>query len=330
MVEFNIKKLRSGGLITNYFCTSRCKHCLYNCSPQWENRYIDPVTVEKGLKTVLSLGCRLVHIGGGEPLLRPDKLVTVLEIADDLGVSVEYVETNSSWFQDLDSATALLRRLHKHGLNTLLVSISPFHNELIPFFKIKGVIAAGRHAGVGIFPWVTDFVSDLSRFDPGQTHSLEEYYNIFGRVYLLQVLRRYWIHLGGRALETFRPLLGQKTFRQILNESSGNCCGELSNTGHFHIDLFGKYIPGLCSGLSVSIEDLGKPLSDQTYPIITSLYRHGIRRLIKIADDSGGFSPQKDLYLNKCDLCTEVRSFLVQNNYNGSEELNPAEFYSRS
>ena len=137
MVEFSIKKLRSGGLITNYFCTSSCKHCLYNCSPQWEKRYID-------------------------------------------------------------------------------------------------------------------------------------------------------------------------------------------------IDLFGKYIPGLCSGLSVSIEDLGKPLSDQTYPIITSLYRHGIRGLIKIADDSGGFSPQKDLYLNKCDLCTEVRSFLVQNNYNGSEELNPAEFYSRS
>ena len=189
MAEFVIKKLRSGGLITNYFCTSSCKHCLYNCSPQWEKRYIDPVAAEKSLKKVPRLGCRSVHIGGGEPLLRPDKLTTVLEIADDLGVSVDYVETNSSWFKDPDSATDLLLRLRKHGLNTLLISISPFHNESIPFFKVKGVIEAGQRAGVGIFPWVTDFVSDLSQFDPGQTHSLEEYYQIFSRDYLLKVLK---------------------------------------------------------------------------------------------------------------------------------------------
>jgi hypothetical protein len=327
--NFLIDRLRSGGLITNYFCTSSCKHCLYNCSPQWEKRFIDPVTADKSLQIVRSLGCQSVHIGGGEPLLGPDKLATVLEIADDLGVSVEYVETNSSWFKDRDSAAALLSRLHKQGLNTLLVSISPFHNEFIPFFKAKGVIEAGQHAGVGIFPWVTDFVSDLSRFDPGKTHSLEEYYEIFGRDYLLQVLKRYWIHLGGRALETFRPLLGQKTFQQIIRESSGNCCDELSNTSHFHIDLFGNYIPGLCSGLSISMEDLGKPLSPEAYPILTSLYHCGIRGLVKMAEDSVGFRPQKKLYINKCDLCTEARTFLVQNDYHGSEELNPAEFYNK-
>jgi hypothetical protein len=330
MVEFVINKLRSGGLITNYFCTSSCKHCLYNCSPQWEKRYIDPVTAEKNLQTARMLGCRSVHIGGGEPLLRPEKLAAVLEIANALGVSVDYVETNSSWFKDPDSATALLSRLHGQGLNTLLVSISPFHNESIPFFKVKGVIEAAQIAGVGIFPWVTDFISDLSQFDSGETHSLEEYTDNFGRDYLLQVEKRYWIQMGGRALETFRPLLGQKTFQQILHESSGNCCGELLNTGHFHIDLFGNYIPGLCSGLSISIEDLGKPLSAKTYPILTSLHHYGIRALTKMAEDSVGFCPQKDLYINKCDLCTEVRSFLVQNDYNGSEELNPTEFYSGS
>jgi len=291
---------------------------------------MDPDTAEKNLITIRSLGCRSVHIGGGEPLLRPDKLGTVLEVASEVGVSVEYVETNSSWFKDSDSATDLLLRLRKQGLNSLLISISPFHNESIPFTKVKGVIAAAQRARVGIFPWVTDFVSDLSRFSPGQTHSLEEYYKIFGRDYLLQVLRRYWIHLGGRALETFRPLLGQKTFQQILDENPGGCTAELSDTGHFHIDLFGNYIPGLCSGLSIVIEDLGKPLSAEIYPILTSLYCDGIRGLVKMAEDSVGFSPQKDHYINKCDLCTEVRSFLVQNNYQDLKELSPAEFYSKS
>jgi hypothetical protein len=329
MTEFMIRRLMSGGIITNYFCTSTCKHCLYNCSPHWEKRYIDPQTAEKNLQTVRSLGCRSVHIGGGEPMLRPDELGDVLKIAARVGVSVDYVETNSSWFKDSSSAEALLKGLRKQGLNTLLVSISPFHNEQIPFFKVKGVMAAARRTGVGIFPWVTDFISDLSQFDSQKTHSLAEFIDAFGRDYLLQVLQRYWIHMGGRSLETFRPLLGKKSFQQILGENSGGCSAELSDTSHFHIDLFGNYIPGLCSGLSIAIADLGKPLSDETYPILTTLYHHGIRGLIKIAEDLVGFSPQKDLYINKCDLCTEVRTFLIKNDYNPSRELGPAEFYIR-
>jgi hypothetical protein len=212
------------------------------------------------------------------------------------------------------------------------VSISPFHNEQIPFFKVKGVMAAARRTGVGIFPWVADFVSDLSQFDPHKTHSLAEFSDVFGQDYLLQVLERYWIHMGGRALKTYRPLLGKKkkSFQQILGENTGGCSAELSDTSHFHIDLFGNYIPGLCSGLSISIQDLGKPLSDETYPLLTILYHHGIRGLVKMAEDLVGFSPQKDLYINKCDLCTEVRIFLVQNDYSGSGELNPKEFYSNS
>ena len=85
--------------------------------------------------------------------------------------------------------------------------------------------------------------------------------------------------------------------------------------------------PGLCFGLSISIQDLGKPLSDETYPILTTLYHHGILGLIKMAEDLVGFNPQKDFYINKCDLCTEIRIFLVQNDYSGSDELKPKEFY---
>lgn len=75
-----------------------------------------------------------MHIGGGEPLLRPEELGAVLQIAAQASVAVEYVETNSSWFKDPDSAIAMLAQLGKQGLQTLLVSISPFHNEYIPYF----------------------------------------------------------------------------------------------------------------------------------------------------------------------------------------------------
>jgi len=47
-----------------------------------------------------SLGCDSVHIGGGEPLLTPDKILGVLDAARRNNVSIEYVETNASWYRD--------------------------------------------------------------------------------------------------------------------------------------------------------------------------------------------------------------------------------------
>ena len=41
-----------------------------------------------------------------------------------------------------------------------------------------------------------------------------------------------------------------------------------------------------------------------------------------------GFKPRQAGYINKCDLCTEIRFFLVQEGYNRSQELGPVEFYS--
>ncbi|MFC1811281.1 radical SAM protein, partial [Thermodesulfobacteriota bacterium] len=170
MTQFQIKRLVSGGIITNYFCTSRCRHCLYNCSPHRGKGYIDSETGAETFRLVRRLGCTSVHIGGGEPLLRPDKLGKILQIAADSGVAVEYVETNASWFKDIESATATLSNLRRKGLRTLLVSISPFHNEFISFSRTKGVMAAAGRAGMGVFPWIDDFVTDLSRLDPDKTH----------------------------------------------------------------------------------------------------------------------------------------------------------------
>ena len=330
MAEFSINRLNSGGLITNYFCSSSCGHCLYNCSPHWEKRYIDAEMARKNLEKIRAMGCRAVHIGGGEPLLRPEKLITVLEVAKAIGVSIEYVETNSSWFKDNDSAISLLSRLRDKGLHTLLVSISPFHNEQIPFNRVQGVINAAQDAGIGIFPWVSDFVSDLTSFDTTRPHSMHEYRQRFGDDYLMQIMQRYWIHLGGRALETFRPLLGNMTFGQVLEANPGGCSKELTDTSHFHIDLFGNYVPGLCSGLAISSNDLGTRLSTQKYPILVKLYSEGIHGLFSMATETFGFSPQRNTYINKCDLCTEIRTFLIMQDNGVFAELSPEEFYNRS
>ncbi len=318
----------SGGLITNYYCTSRCRHCLYNCSPAWEKKYITPQVAEENLRAIQQLGCSAVHIGGGEPLLRPEKLSAVLEVAAAVGIAVDYVETNSAWFKEADSAAATLSQLHKNGLQTLLISISPFHNEFIPFTKTKGVIEAARKTGIGIFPWISDFIGDISEFDAAGTHSLAEFEALFGQDYVTHLPKRYWVHMGGRALKTFRPYLAEKSAEQILNENAGSCATELTDTGHFHLDLFGNYIPGLCSGLSIQREDLSRPLSEDNYPVLYTLFTEGIRGIFKIAQLAFNFTPANPRYINKCDLCTEIRTLFVQNAFGGPAELNPKEFYT--
>ncbi len=324
MKALTINSLQSGGLITNYYCSSKCKHCLYACSPKRKKEYITLVTVQQNAGVIASLGCYSVHIGGGEPMLDTEKLYDTLKTLQNAGIGVEYVETNSSWYKDKKSAVSVLKYLKKAGLQTLLISISPFHNEFIPFEKVKGVMGACRKTGISVFPWIQDFYSDIDAFDNTQTHSLQAYQMQYGENYIKQIPQRYWIHFGGRAAYTYQDIFPKQLTESILNDSSG--CHELTDTTHFHIDLYGNYIPGLCTGISIDSDDLGKPLDSDKYPLITALYNYGIKGLYQIATNEYGFRA-RDAYFNKCHLCLEIRKFLVKKKTIANAELQPVEMY---
>jgi hypothetical protein len=283
-------------------------------------------TAQKNLETVRKLGCTAIHIGGGEPLLRPDAAAEVLEAANRVGVFVEYIETNSSWYRNQREACALLEKLAKRGLSTLLVSISPFHNEHIPFYKVKGVIEACRQTGISVFPWVSDFFSDLSTLDDQRPHGMEEYQELFGDDYVARLPGQYWISPGGRALETFRDSAAPKPIEGLVAESRRGC-SELAGVSHFHIDLYQNYVPGLCSGLSIRRRDLGVALDPEEYPLISRLFAGGIGGLLSYAAEEYDFEPSKAAYGTKCELCYEIRRFMVVDRGLDSHELQPQGHY---
>ena len=63
-MNLEIDYLRSGGIITNYFCSSTCRHCLYACSPRWEKNYISESILYDIIHKIKELRCHSVHIGG--------------------------------------------------------------------------------------------------------------------------------------------------------------------------------------------------------------------------------------------------------------------------
>jgi hypothetical protein len=101
---------------------------------------------------------------------------------------------------------------------------------------------------------------------------------------------------------------------------------ELLDVNHFHFDLFGNYIPGLCSGLAVQCEDLGNAISPERYPILHLLFHKGIAGLFDFVTNRYDFRPSKG-YVSKCHLCFDLRRYLVLNKGIISRELQPKGYY---
>lgn len=319
-----ISTLASGGLIVNYRCTAACAHCLYACGPRREAQYLLPDVARTLLTRIRALGCRRIHIGGGEPFLDVQGLGRVLDVARDCGVGVEYVETNCFWARTTDQACAVLEELQAHGLGTILVSIDPFHNAAVPFRNVETAIAACGRVGMGVFPWQAEFEPDVRRFPTDATHGITEYIREFGADYPAQAFRRYGLTFGGRAARTFADSFLRKPVSHVLQSTLP--CARLADTHHFHVDLHGGYVPGLCTGLSIAVADLGSPL--ERYPLLNLLYRGGVGALYAWACERHGFGADAGGYVNACHLCLEVRAHLAARAGAELPELAPAGFYS--
>ena len=326
--DFVIKRLHSGGVISNYFCTSSCGHCLYLCSPKWKKDYIEKGMLVQIIEKIRRLGCCSIHIGGGEPFLDLSGLKMVVDTCRSANIGIEYVETNSSWYKDMNSDCEILSSLKERGLSALLVSMSPFHNEHIPFFKVKGVIEACNTVGIKTFPWISDFYSEIDAFDDRKTHALAEYEDKYGPDYLIKLLSRYWIHPGGRALKTYSRISRLTPYEEILLSNQGGC-RELMDVSHFHFDLFGSYVPGLCSGLALHYTDLGSVVTPEKYPFFHILFQGGVAHLLKFVSDEYGFTPAKG-YISKCHLCFEIRRYLVMEKSVEAQEFQPRGFYEEN
>jgi len=173
---------------------------------------------------------------------------------------------------------------------------------------VKALIKACSKAGMNVFPWQMEFWGDIDAMDDKTPHSLDEYKRLFGRDYLLQLLNRYGLNVMGRALKTYKPIMKMQLFEKILRESKP--CKLLSGIYHFHVDLYGNFIPQSCPGFSISLRELVHGADPRKYRIIDRLESAGISGFAELAIKEYGYKPKEE-YAGRCDLCYDMRNYLV-------------------
>ena len=324
---YTIPPLVSGGVMLSYQCSSECKHCLYRCSPRKPNEWMTPQMMERVFEA-LAREKRLygIHLAGGEPFLRPDLLEAAIHTAIEHRVPIDYVETNAFWATDPDRAHSQLLRMKKAGLSALLISVSMFHNEFIPFSRTRNCVQAatdvfGRE---NVIVYLPQMYEALSQFDDDGVHTLAEFCEKMGLPPRTKRLRElYDLIPGGRVVDSLREYYDAQPADAFKD---CRCGPNLLSVTHFHIDQHGYLFTGCCAGMSAaSADNLHPEITPETHPIFCMLVEGGPYGLMKFAMERHGFRPREEGYISTCDLCIDVRRFLLGTRQ--YPELKPAEFY---
>ena len=161
----------------SYRCTNACKHCLYRCSPQQPDEWITLEMVERVFAALSREPLDDLHLAGGEPTLQLDLLTDIIRLVGEMRIPLSYVETNARWCTDGEVAEAGLRQLEQAGLPAILVSVSMFHHEFVPFSSSRHCVeAAHKVFGPGrTYIYLPHIYQMLAGFPDEGRHSLEEF-----------------------------------------------------------------------------------------------------------------------------------------------------------
>jgi organic radical activating enzyme len=106
---------------------------------------MDADDAKRYIEDVLRLGeIRNVGLTGGEPLLRPEKVLELAQHAESHGLK-SGISTNAFWGSPEEEASALVTGLKQAGVVHLWISTDAFHAEFIPLATVKNAL----HAAMG-------------------------------------------------------------------------------------------------------------------------------------------------------------------------------------
>ena len=332
----------SVGLFLSYKCNAACRHCMYGCSPHWNNDWISEselkIILEQLAKTIepapygpdsvtLSHG---LHFTGGEPFLNFPLLCRAIEIAQQLKIPSTFVETNCFWAMDERRTRDKLQTLKSLGLNGIMISVNPFYLEYVPFERTRRCAEIGSEIfGSNTMIYQLEFFYRFLALGIQDRLSLDEYLQLEGNPDYLQQMEFFMM---GRAVYQSGAVFSR--FFQNFPASYffyQPCEPPFLRSWHNHVDSFGNYLPGFCGGISLGkARDLSRMINDgielDHCPVLRFIIENDFAGFYQFASHHG-FKFQPEGYYSKCHLCLELRKFLCS--AADFPELQPKIFYQQ-
>jgi hypothetical protein len=321
----------------SYKCTAACQHCMYACSPRWDADWISETDLERGLAQLaphiqsspygdatMSLNYGL-HFTGGEPFINYDLLLHAVARAKALHIPSTFVETNGYWCRDDETTRARLAELRSAGLAGIMVSVNPFYAEYVPLNRTERCIEQSREVfGQNVMVYQTEYYRRFKQMGLRGRLPLEEYRRRTGET----VAQRAEFFLMGRAAYSQRHAFPAYPARRFFGEP---CRPAFLRSWHNHFDNYGHFLPGYCGGISLGSwfeldALLHTGIDPEEQPVLALLVAEDIGGLLAFAR-AEGYREREGGYVSKCDLCLDLRAYLVQ--HGEYRELAPRAFYDR-
>lgn len=142
-----MRKPQTVGINLAARCNAACDHCCVESSPRAQARLNDGL-VDKIVDDLINHpDVREVGFTGGEPLLRADRVLSLIRRISDAGMRTN-LTTNGFWAVTPEKATVMFENLEVAGLSHLTISYDDFHSPYVAPVRIRNALDASARSGI--------------------------------------------------------------------------------------------------------------------------------------------------------------------------------------
>lgn len=280
-------------------CNMTCAHCSVESNPRIKSQP-DGDELRSLVKELVAAEVPFIQFTGGEPMLREELLIELIETAGRAGIPSNLV-SNGFWGKKPEKARATLERLMKAGLARLSISYDKFHAEFQGPQPALNIVEAARQLGTEVHIHIT-----RAKDDSDLDEIVEPFRNLphaHLRFYDLQAVgyaRNLKDTLRGR-LEGFCSSCEQATFTDDGRVAACN------GPAYFQKSDSALIVGELKSGRETVEELLDRHNSD---PILQTIRTGGPSELRAVLEKLPGFEefPFRENYSGMCELCLQITS----------------------
>ena len=133
-------------LVYSFACNLSCGHCIFRCGPN-DHRTMGVRRAESFIEQAGETGIRRIVFTGGEPLLHPRKLRSLVRHTAEQGMTSALI-TNAAWASSGTGTRAYLADLKELGLDSITLSTDRYHLLGVPLENLQNVLDASEDIGL--------------------------------------------------------------------------------------------------------------------------------------------------------------------------------------